>query len=301
MKYKFCLHIGMHKTGSSFLQKNVFPYFRRMKFWHQPNFNIVRGSKPTSFSRFMASSPLIWRDLGKQLFDKIKKTDTDVLVSDEHTTLVNDPYRISQHVSEMRRILEPYHELRVLVVIRRQDTWFASAYAETTSEYKEVSQNHFRRWVEDRITPEKKCFSSAGVRVEYHTLIQKLQKVLKNNLLVLPFEMLKKDPTSFVEKCCDYAGRRVPQSISLKPKNKKSLSEKKWRVSSYSRRHIQLRPSRLFHAVLGRSRIRIPVWGREKEITLTEDLSKLILKRYKTENEKLDRHLNLGLKQYGYY
>ena len=155
MKYKFCLHIGMHKTGSSFLQKNVFPYFRRMKFWHQPNFNIVRGSKPTSFSRFMASSPLIWRDLGKQLFDKIKKTDTDVLVSDEHTTLVNDPYRISQHVSEMRRILEPYHELRVLVVIRRQDTWFASAYAETTSEYKEVSQNHFRRWVEDRITPKK--------------------------------------------------------------------------------------------------------------------------------------------------
>ena len=298
------LHIGIHKTGSTFLQKEVFPNLPNIKFWHRPSFNIVGGENPTSLSRFMDGSPLIWRDLGDVLWNKLTRevpVHSDILISDEHPVQANDPLRIEQHLREVKKLVGPSHNLHILIVIRRQDTWFASAYAEMSNRYNGASQDHFEEWLQHYINFEKSFFDSAGVRLRYFTLIQKIQDAVgQDSVTVLPYELLKSNPRLFVNQCCNAVNREVPDSISLKPKNKRCTSDGEWSIRPRYN-YIQLRPGRAFQAVFGKSRIPIPDWRRGKKITLNKSLSSLILEKYSSENEKLDQNLNLGLKKYGYY
>ena len=250
----------------------------------------------------MNSSPLVWRDLGKLLWSNLRKNnpeDSDMLVSDEHAVEANDPFRIEQHLRELKRLVASSHNLHVLIVIRRQDTWFASAYSQMSYRYNGASQVHFKKWLQHRIGLEKNFFYSAGVRLRYFSLVQKIQDAIGRDFVtVLPYELLKSNPSSFIKQCCNAIGREVPESLSLSPRNKNSTSSNVWRIKPG---RIQLRPTRLFQALTGRATMPIPNWRRGKEITLTEDLSEAVLERYRSENKKLDQDLNLGLKEYGYY
>lgn len=305
MRPLVCLHVGIHKTGSTFLQRQVFPKLREIKFWDTPNFDILEGKKPTSLSRFMNVSPLVWRELGKPFWDKIREglpPESNILLSDEHAVEANDPFRIGHHLQEIKRVIASSHTLRILIVIRRQDTWLASAYAQMSNRYDRASQDHFEEWLRNHTDSQKGFFSGPCVRLKYFTLIRKMEDAIgRDCVTVLPYELLKSSPNLFVEQCCNFANRDVPGSFSLRPTNKRSTSSKRWQIRPQADRHIQLRPGRVFQAVFGRSQVRIPDWKREEEIQLTKDLSNLVLQKYKTENEELDQYLSLGLKQYGYY
>jgi hypothetical protein len=305
MRNSFFVHVGTHKTGSTFLQRQIFPELPEIRFWDRPNFDILEGKKPTSLSRFMNVSPLVWRDLGKLLWYKLREgstIDLDILLSDENSLEANDPFKIGQHLQEIKEVVSSSHDLRVLVVIRRQDTWFASAYAQMSDRWDEASQDHFENWLESNINFKKQFFANRAVRLRYFTLIRKMEDAVgRDCVTVLPYELLKSNSKSFIEQCCNFANRAVPDALSLKAKNKRSTSSTKWAISPRKGRYIQLRPVRAFQAVFGRSRIRIPDWRREKEISLGKDLSRVVLEKYKHENKKLDDHLSLDLKQYGYY
>lgn len=253
----------------------------------------------------MDVSPLVWKDIGQLLWGKIKEgfpSGSDILLSDEHAVEANDPFRIANHLKEMKQIVASSHTLRIFIVIRRQDTWLASAYAQMSNRYDGASQGHFEKWVRNHADSQKGFFSGPCVRLKYFTLIRKMEDAVgRDCITVLPYELLKSNPNSFVEKCCDSINRDVPESLSMRSTNKRSTSERKWSVRPRSNRYIQLRPGRAFQAVFGRSRISIPDWRREKEITLTKDLTDMILGKYKVENRKLDKELGLNLKSHGYY
>lgn len=123
----FNIHIGIHKTGSTFLQKKVFPKIKSIKFLSQPNFKILEGSKYTSLSKFMNRSPLVWRDLGSLFLQKAEnkvKGDRkeDILISDEHAVEANDPLRISKHIEEIKNVFEENYETKIVIVVRKQNT-----------------------------------------------------------------------------------------------------------------------------------------------------------------------------------
>lgn len=304
-KSQFILHIGFPKTGSTFLQEEVFPALPEINLRVTPNYNIIESKRATSLSRFMNVSPLVWNDLGSLFWIKVREgsaTDEDILLSDEYAVEGNDPVRTARHIQELHQLVSASHSLNVLMVIRRQDTWLASVYSQLSNRYSSASQSHFEEWVAERIELNKKFFDSQGLRATYFTLFAAIRDAVgQGSVTVLPYELLKTNPKSFVEKCCSSANRSVPESLSFKQTNKRSTSSTRWAIRPRADYYIQLRPGRVFQTILGRSRIPIPDWRREKEITLNENLSSLILERYKSENKKLDQDLNLGLKEYGYY
>lgn len=309
MKSNLFLHLGIHKTGSTFLQKELFPKLKNICFWDRPNIKILDGEEKTSLYQFMIGSPVVWKDCGELLWDSLTKgnsVNTDILVSDEHSLESNDPYRIGQHLHEIKQMIAPTHNLHVLIVIRRQDTWFSSAYSQISNRFKEASQNHFEKWLQDCIDLKKPSINNAGFRLRYFTLIQKIQDAVgRDSVTVLPYELLKSNPSFFVEQCCMAVNREAPDSLTFKAINMRSISAEKWILRRWSgKRYFHLRPGRVFQDVFGRSKIPIPHISdlkREKEIILTKELSNLILERYRSENKKLDQDLNLGLKEFGYY
>jgi len=306
MKPSLCLHVGIHKTGSTLLQEKVFPVLPKINFLKKPNFDIIEGEKPTSLSRFMNVSPIVWRELGDRFLDRIRDDNTpntDVVLSDEHAVEANDPFRIARHIGELKRVAENDYDTRVLVVIRRQDTWLTSAYSQMSNRYDNASQKHFEEWVGEKIRVDKSFFSSVGVRLRYSTLVREIERQIgSSSLEVIPFELLQEDPPTFLEECCKFVGRQVPESLHLTEVNKRSVAAKRWEIRPRKGRYIQLRPGRAFQALLGRSRFRIPDPERKKAIVLTETVSERILGVYAEQNERLDERLGGDvIKPYGYF
>jgi hypothetical protein len=303
----FNIHIGIHKTGSTFLQKKVFPKIESINFLSQPNFKILKGSKYTSLSKFMNRSPLVWKEFGSLFLQEAKnkvKGDRkkDILVSDEHAVEANDPLRISKHIEKMKNVFEEEYETKIVIVVRRQDTWMASAYSEMSNRYENASQSHFEKWVDERLQSRKNFYSSSGVRLKYYTLAKEIEKKVKqSNLKVIPFETLKKDPKKFIKEMCEFIENGIPKGIDISPEYRRSKSSSVWKIRPKKDRYIRLRPTKLFDKVIGKSILRIPITKRDNEIFLSDKISKRILDKYSKENKRLDDRMDVDLESYGYY
>ena len=304
------LHIGLHKTGSSFLQSEVFPSAKNLYFLNKPNWNLISGyTDPTSLARFMASNTGVWDAMGDAFFTRANKDtgrdpdeEGDLLISDEQGPFGwrrNDPHRMAVHLGKIQSVMrDHFDELKILIVIRRQDTWLASAYSEVSGKFKNASQSHFANWVEEHTNYRKKYFWGRGVRLNYSNLISEVLKyVPSSNLKVIPYEALKESPSLFVGEVEEFIGKPVVGWES-KYYDKKSTSKKRWQISPYRKRSIWLRPGRLFYNLGLNPRINIPDPFRESEIKLTEEISCSVLSRYKESNLDMDKYVEL--KKYGY-
>ncbi|GGE32346.1 hypothetical protein [Psychroflexus planctonicus] len=170
------LHIGNPKTGSTYLQKKVFPELENITYHYKPKYNILKEyrNQKSTFGRFMRSSPVVWKNFGDVLLNNLGLNSfekSDILVSDEHFVEANDPFRIAQHLHELKKRIYKSHNLKILMIIRRQDTWISSCYAEVSNTHKRVSQKHFREYILNRIDPFSACNDGVGIRLDYYTLV----------------------------------------------------------------------------------------------------------------------------------
>ena len=277
----------------------------------RPRLNILEGHKydgKSSLTKFLNSSPLIWKKLGKEFFkytDKLSQRSSreSLLISDEFGFWenTNDPCVAARHIEEMRRTALENHfsKVKVLICIRKQDTWLASAYAETSKNFQKPSQSHFERWVESRIDPYSKFYSSTGVRLRYHSMFSELSKYMKlKNLKIIPFELLSQNYSKYISEINNFIDNsEVQESHEKEIINKKSKSQNTWKVSP---KYIRLKPSRLF-SMLGLKKVRLPSILGNQQITLKKEMSKNIMKLYETENKLMDKEIRMNLKSYNYY
>jgi hypothetical protein len=305
------LHLGLHKTATTFLQRKLFPSLDGLKVLVRPRFNILKEHEYdgwSSLTKFLNSSPLIWRELGDDFFqraDQLSKRSSreNLLISDEFGFWqnTNDPCVAARHVKEICRAARDnsFSQVKVLICIRKQDTWLASAYAETSKNFQNPSQAHFERWVRSRINPYSKFYSSAGVRLRYCRIFSELSKCLHPpNLKIIPFELLSQNPSNFIHKVVIFLGSDKSQDTPTdNVLNRRSKSKNKW---SISRRYVRLRPGRLFSA-LGLEKVHLPDLFDTQEITLSKEMSGQIMQLYRSGNKLLDDKLNLRLGHYNYY
>lgn len=307
------LHAGLHKTGTTYLQEKVFPLIDNLCCLKTPDFGIVsRNNDKTSLSRFLNSSPLIWDSIGGKLFAKLNsrlgrksKRERDILISDEHIFRkhTNDPCAAALHLKKMSdKAAEYFFTLKVLIVIRRQDRWFASVYSQVSNEFRCASQSHFEKWLEERIDRKRNFFSSSGIRVNYSYILEELSKYIEpRDIKIIPFELLREEPRVFIEECCKFMGNRTIdyKSIDKEASNKRSTSENTWEIRPWEGRKITLRPSRLF-SYIGLNRIKIPSLLRNKEIVLKDEISKKIMSVYEESNKSVNKKVDFNLKKFGY-
>jgi hypothetical protein len=206
---KVLVHIGYHKTGTSWLQHFVFddPASGYGSVGHESPSHPVR--------RLVAEHPLHYdrrkiRRAFERLIRKVEAQGLLPVVSLER--LSGNPYAGGHDSCQIAdRLHNALPDARVLVVIREQRSMVAAIYKQYVKAGGTASLEQFLRPPTDR--------SALGNLFdfrfyEYEHLIAYYHRLYApENVLVLPFEQFVRDGRGFVERIAAFAGRPIPKAL----------------------------------------------------------------------------------------
>lgn len=307
MHRSLILHIGHPKTGTTTLQKLVFPQLSRVTYFD-------RDQTPAStgiVSAFM-SSPGIWRQQGDRIFEQLsaemrdRKADGSALVSaasmSTHRIFApwssnnhwRDPFLLAVHLRECQAVARwaSFDDLKVIMGIRRQDQALASRYATYGWQAETPGQDDFERQTLEIIDPERRYFLD-GVWLDYKTTHDLVAGVLgETNVLLLPLEQLEDQPSGYCAALSAFLGEPLnADALDLGREKVRGVGQNIWRLKGkLMRRAARRRRLGGLHALL----------ARDAEIRLSEQLRHKILAVYRDSNQRLAASLDLDLARYGY-
>ncbi len=189
MRKEIFLHTGLAKTGTKFLQHKFFPKLEGVNY-------IPKNKYHKAFA----------------LIEKSKAR--KILVSQEFDQQFDD---------ELKKWAEIYPQTKIIIVFRRQDSWFAS-------EYRRFVKNGFQGSFTDFIDlrSDKGYFKiKDGL---YMPKIRLAEKLFKNPPLVLIYEEFKNEPMKFLKKISLFLGAEFNAGkLDFSPKHK-SYEEKQLKL-----------------------------------------------------------------------
>ena len=197
------LHIGYHKTGTTFLWRRVFP---------EPGFSLVAGGKALRLAFVdgdpFSFDPVAVRQTFRPAIEEARERGLVPVLSSER--LSGSPHSggyDSKQTAE--RLAATFPGARVLIVIREQVEMLVSVYKQYV---KMGGSGTLRQYVtspsEDSRVP---LFDFRFF--EYHRLIGYYQNLFgAENVLVLPYELLRAKPQTFLEHIGTFADTLVAPS-----------------------------------------------------------------------------------------
>lgn len=328
---ELCLHLGMSKTATTWLQKNIFPRLLDDTFFDNPASRLLEGGRwQGTLARAFRRSPKIWRHMGDTLLRDMlgqsgaKALDfrSNILVSDqsagprlfEFGEYVGphwerermDPTMLCAHLKAMRHVAESegFTALKVMLVIRRQDRWLASKYAQRSDRIVGASQRDFEARIR-YYTEESYGYYADGIVLDYCTLWDMLVEALgETHVLIIPYEQLARDPLEFLDRLCHFhaantegADPMALASLAAKlPANVRATAPDTWRLRAPTRRAL------LRSLTRSEGMMRLLHWAnlQDREIHLTEPVRRQILGTYSQSNAALGARIGYDLQQFGY-
>lgn len=195
------IHVGLPKTGTTFLQNHVFPKISDIE--------VITPNK------IGMRNYLLGINMQQQ---------KPLLISDEHLSthfyVGTKGLRYTSRYDIAKRIKKLFPTANIIVVFRNKKKWIKSFYAQYISSIyrKNISFEKFQR-----------------IALEQGLLdFEDYEKFLRdtfNNVLVLNHFELIEDPKKFVRKICDFIGTKSPEFDVVKSNvglNNKQLSFIKW-------------------------------------------------------------------------
>lgn len=318
------LHVGKSKTGSTFLQGEVFPLLSSFQYLRKPKSDLVSGQNPWDgiLNRFFQCSPAVWDDLGQKLLTELfgvaggsQKDERDILISDENMCDHSGPILVGKHLSAFIDLLSGrgFDRVRTLCSVRQQATRFASGYAQMSDRYAGASQSDFEAKAHRKIGP---AYYRKGIKFDYELLRRELAEVVgEENVLMLPYELMKEDLEGFLRRWFCFLerqeeGKQIMEKLKgesdTKSRNVRSSSERAWVIRPRTLRAvrtIRLRPLSVFEGLGLPTEIplRWPDLERGEEIRLTPQLEQEIMSTYEESNRALAEAIGMDLSRYGYY
>jgi len=209
------IHIGYHKTGTTWLQENVFKHLDDSELIYLFDRLQIRDD-------FIKVSP--------QYFDieatKIKYKPIIENCQMRNLVPIISHERLSGYPSSggydstliADRLAAIFPEAKVLITIREQKSLILSWYAQYIVDGGSLNFESFIN------PPSTNCVVGMPLFdlkfYEFHHLIEYYQKLFsKENVLVLPFELLKDNPEEFSNRICSFANIPVPAYIAKEQKN----------------------------------------------------------------------------------
>ena len=201
------LHIGLQKTGSTWLQNRLF---------NQPDYGFV--SVPDRIvidDAFLGGNPFTFeveraRAMMQPLFDEAAASSTTPVVS--HELLAGQPLADgidSQILAD--RLKATFPDARVLIVIREQRSMLLSTYKQYV---KASGTRPLRELWRDRVPRERRRPGPGLDWLAYHHLIAYYRSLFgSDRVLVLPFELLQRDAATFAGEICKFAGKPYPSGV----------------------------------------------------------------------------------------
>lgn len=306
----------MPKTGTSFLQKYVFPYLDNIYYLDlsKPEYSIL--FRDFFFKNLTIYTVASVKQELHQLIEKINKN--KILISDESwfgSTLGGSHFNFSNNYYLSKILIELFPDAKIILTIRRQDKWLESM-------YRHIIRDGYSLGINKYLNYHKKVFNNyisffrSGPNIDIKGLnfmpyIDNYERLFgTNNLLILNQELLTDNIDFLVSKICgfvnesctykiEYTNNRVNSGylyigvilarilnifFIFKGKNGGFIPIPKYKYLDF-RKYV-----RLIDKV-------IPVRKR----FITEEMKRNILDYHSVENANLDMKYNLGLKKYKYY
>lgn len=188
------IHIGYHKTASSWLQRRVFPNAPSLHYAAGPH----EPGSPLRNLFFETNSFDYDPDKARKFLEPRIKDPGDRVPVISHERFSGGPYS-GGHDSKLtaHRLHEIFPDARILLVIREQSDMLLSMYKQYIQAGGGASFSQF-------ITPRTGAGSIASFRLdylEYHRLIGCYQRLFgADDVLVLPYEILRRDPADFLSR-----------------------------------------------------------------------------------------------------
>lgn len=323
------LHIGLPKTATSFLQGHLLPrvdgidYLGKTYDHGDRNVGGLPNEMPDWCWRLRSNfkvPPTVWYGqkatwLRQTLSNQKERRNLPLLVSHElffgkatpgifvEEAPPLDLNHITGHLGTLRRqVLPDQWGLRVLVTVRRQDTWLSSAYAQASTRIPGAGQDNFETQV--RKCLEESLYEKAAF-LDYSLFYDALQEAVgAGNVLFLFQEELEEHPKAFVRRLQSFAGVESEEvSIPAVEDNKKRKTDREWNV-----RELTL-SKKVYRALLPKSlrrkvshaRERLGLEGYSGNITLREDMSRYILDTFEASNRTLGEEVETDIEAFGYY
>ncbi len=191
---KVFFHVGLPKTASTFLQRNVFPQLEDVFYVKKHDF--------------------------KRHHNVVAQSDENrVLLSVEFNPHPGDKDG-EQKLSDVK---EAYDEVYPIIVLRRHSSWIKSR-------YKYHIRKHGTYDLEEFVDPETRLGGQMRNFLQYYTKIELLEKTYGHAPLVLFQEELKKHPVKTIGAIADYVGASFDEENIRIETVKKGYDEKplKW-------------------------------------------------------------------------
>lgn len=334
------IHIGIQKTGTTFLQEFCFPYLKGLHYAHKKNYSIPPPDSIVGrLSRIANTNPL-FLDLKKE------KEEVDLLLQsiNEETVLIsyerlfgNLSFNFYDNFTTTSSLKHLFPTAKIIMIIRRQDDLLESLYKQCLRSYFCPTVNSFLNYVNKRFEDPAYFFTYPSInakQLNLHKYACNYAQVFgRDNVILLPYEMMKADQQSFLNRLFDFMhiepfypkkNRNAHRSYSLLSCYIAFLLNRFVRVKGRESKMFRFIPNEPFSSYL-RNQSSVNFFCRaldkiNRRLSLNYILEhivdrifymkgnlisnrkkELIMELHKESNRKLDEEFDLGLKQYGYY
>lgn len=311
---KAFIHIGFPKTGTSTLQKHLFPKLKRLKFLGTHHFG-----KRLDLVYDVQSGKRVSKD-----YQELQKNDLPILLSDESLTPSQD-FSINQGDTlnkyekiaiNLKTLFERHgYSPSIIFTIRRQDSMILSQYSQFFPWYqRNVETNSFDKYYHLFVDSEQK--SSLREALNYHAFYEIYKSVFgAENISVLIFEELVSDTKKYYTKLFEILSIddvELFNEVLGKIANSKSGPKGERKVENTSLLAVlSIIKSRLMPRFklsgfegLKRRLNKLKVSSNASTATsimLNESEIKKIMSVYEESNKALAEELGLNLQTYGYF
>jgi len=163
------IHVGLGRTGSTFLQHRVFPKIEGVYYRRNVKFKKAKKVIPEG----KAEKYLISGELDNRIMESYLKPFSD-----------------------------PYSYAKPILVLRRHDEWIAS-------QHRRYIKNGYRWRFGEFFDLEDERVYWTEKELYYFPVIQLLEKYFQQKPLVLLYDDLRKDPKAFISRIVDYMGAEI--------------------------------------------------------------------------------------------
>lgn len=191
------LHIGMQRTGTTFLQYNVFPYIKEINMvdFDRTDTGVVGNGQ---IKKIMLNIEKYDYDIiSKKIFSRFKQNKIN-LISDENINCKMFS-REDKRFLKTTKLKEFFPDAKIIFGIRNKEQLFVSWYVKYVMK---GGSSSFREYINEVENVKK---------LDYEPYIDFLYDLYgKENVYVYKFEDLKNDAIGFVRGVCDFIGVVVP-------------------------------------------------------------------------------------------
>ena len=242
------LHIGLPKTGSTFLQKEVFPRIESLSFFYdrlplQRYFPNAGKNFRDLIRDLIHSKKPLERMLGRWIVIAIARRRKFLLTNENISIKPHSIWRRKGHspdsffrwLNDLKRSTN--RPVKLIFGIRRWDDWFASRYAQSAPNLRKFGQADFERRLA-KILGQNIAQSTMYGWLDYRQITTRLHEILgEENVLVYRLEDLAEDPLVVVRGVFDLVEEDLPSSLAgerfwrgLELRNVRQRDPGKWKM-----------------------------------------------------------------------